>query len=820
MKQVYATGPLAASAGPTANPAVKATSTGTKPDAVQTALSFANYLPPQTNGETPAKMPVRLSFLSTANTGRVLTHVAPNGGTYFAHSLLDVPNGTDAHTAIQTWGSNQWQRHESQSGSELPELPFLPVADVLDDESVKIWLCEPTHRELLEYTFSALLSTPPSARVILAASADDVAAVVYAVTRAFPSSLTDDFTFSTYEPEPLSCRARLIGRDPGPNGADLHDNCYSDDSFGYNPVTGRKSLLPREVGFAAFAVDSLATGDFAKLDDFRGTWERLGLKDSAQFDLIDRLFRDTGEYAKYEIATIVQMPAVASWLASRPAVVRQLTEWAIDDRVFATGPYGRVVQAIRQKPEMVAKLSEAIKGAGFAAVTAGETTQAGNAFDVILPMVSPAKAASVWSELPSKIADPATLSWPMRWHLLPRLVRAKQPTPATVSTELSKWFAVPADQLADLLALELPKSHLIHATREAWKKREDGVNDTTLVSAIAKYPSIAMTVLKPEHESDADGAAKLFTALLHEAPSRPWFEDVVASASDYPKPLLNRFFEAELAAGRGDIDRIVRTQGSTILELFAGQSGLDTLGTRFLSSPPADLLNQHGILEFLKSLRDQAGISDELKERISAVLEVRAYHDQPTFTAEAMAPIAKALDLAPTPLPANTKTETFRIVAAELAKRSDGEGFQDDLESAMMHFGSTLAKGPTDLFQDILRELRHDPDFAKHPNLVTSTLAVSLGAVKSAEFAGQIDGLEPDAFAIASDAAKAGKRKLLEEIDRRSADWPKNAKAKWGFLLEAVRPRGARIGRDVFCTLFGAALVGLAWGLITVFKQP
>ena len=100
MKQVYATGPLTPAPGPTVGAAVRATSIGTKPDAVQTALSFANYLPPShSSDETLSKMPVRLSFLSTSNAGRVLTHVAPNGGTYFAHSLLDVPNGTDAHTA-------------------------------------------------------------------------------------------------------------------------------------------------------------------------------------------------------------------------------------------------------------------------------------------------------------------------------------------------------------------------------------------------------------------------------------------------------------------------------------------------------------------------------------------------------------------------------------------------------------------------------------------------------------------------------------------------------------------------------------------------
>ena len=148
-----------------------------------------------------------------------------------------------------------------------------------------------------------------------------------------------------------------------------------------------------------------------------------------------------------------------------------------------------------------------------------------------------------------------------------------------------------------------------------------------------------------------------------------------------------------------------------------------------------------------------------------------------------------------------------------LGKRADSAGFQSDLEAAMLHFGNALAKGPTDLFQDLLRELRQSPDFSRHTNLVASTLAVSLGAVESPALADRLTGLEPDAFAVASDAAKAGKRKLLDQIDRRAADWPKDAKAKWSFLREAVRPRG-RFGRDVACFAIGVVAMGLAWAVV------
>jgi hypothetical protein len=764
---------------------------------------------PQTD-LTTTPMPIRLSFLTTPDAGRVLTHVVPNGGTAYSHSLINVPAGTDAHTAIQTWGSPHWQRHEPSDGHTLPDLSFLPVADVLDDESLKVWLAEPSHRDMLEYVFTALLTAPTDARIVLAAPAGDVALVVYAVTRAFPTSLTDDLTFSTYEADPLACKARIIGRDPGRAGWDLPDACYRDGVYGYNPTSGRKALLPRDVGFAAFALQSLASGDVAQLDELRGTWQRLGLTDHAPFDLIDRIARDSGELAKYEIASAVQTPSVAVWISSRPIAVNQITEWALDDREFATGTFPKIVQAIRQRPKDLADLAQQIKQAGFDAVTAGDVNRVGNAFDVIFPLAAPAKAAGIWTELLAKFADPAKLDWPMRWHLLPRLIRSRNQSGG--SHDFSKWLDVPVEKLGELLALEIPKPLTLQAVRRTVERSESSDADMAKVArALAANPELARTVLQTSDESELDRSAKLFDALLDAAPEQPWFEELVGHASDYPAPLLNRFFESELARERVDADRVVRTHGDSLLTLFAGRSGLNTLGLRFLGNPPTDLLNNAGLLGFLSKLKEQESTGEELKSRIAAVETVRGYLDKPTFDADAMKAVAASLELNPTPLPATAKTEAFRAIARELTARADADTFPADLEAAMIHLGPVLAKGPSDLFQDLLREFRQSPSFATHHNQVSSTLAVALGAVKSPELSGQLEGLEPDAFAIASDAAKSRKRAILDAIEKRSEEWSKEARAKWGFLREAVRPPQTRYGRDAFCIAFGAALVGIGW---------
>src|SRR5271165_643430 len=101
MKQFYTVGALAGDptpgklhglhghSGPT--PVVRAASAGVRPEELQAALAVANYTTPPTLATLPDRpLPLRLALLNST-AGRVLTHTTPNGGTFFAHTLLNVP---------------------------------------------------------------------------------------------------------------------------------------------------------------------------------------------------------------------------------------------------------------------------------------------------------------------------------------------------------------------------------------------------------------------------------------------------------------------------------------------------------------------------------------------------------------------------------------------------------------------------------------------------------------------------------------------------------------------------------------------------------
>jgi hypothetical protein len=245
---------------------------------------------------------------------------------------------------------------------------------------------------------------------------------------------------------------------------------------------------------------------------------------------------------------------------------------------------------------------------------------------------------------------------------------------------------------------------------------------------------------------------------------------------------------------------------------LAGQSGLDLLGTRLLAQPPADLLADKRVLEVLARLLEAPKTGATLKRQIAAVQAVRKYLDAPTFSAESLASVAAALAATPPALPPSAKGEVRAVLAQELARRARVETVQEDLEAALTHLGGVLADSPSQLYESLLAELRQRADFGRQADVVHALLAVALGAVQSSELAGKLEGLDGHAFAVASQAARRGGKRLLNEVDRRSEAWPQAARRQWGFLLAAVRPRGLRgMLRDTSLVLAGAGAATICW---------
>ena len=826
MKQFYSAGPLSgfsvASAGgqslqaSTQLPSIKASSSGLRPEDVQTALKNTVYaLPPAWNKETSSPLPVRLALVQTPSSGRILAHVSPNGGTYFAHALLNVPTTADAQLAIKTWGSSRWQRHDPDSTGDLPELPYLPVADVLDDDTLRSWLEEPARRTMLEFVLTALLTTSSETRILLAAPAEDVARVVYAVTRLIPHNLLEEFTFSTFESDPRSGGIRLIGHDSGRLECDLPEDCFERTGVAFNLATGRRSQLKSEVPFAAFAVEALARGETTHLDELLTTWQLLGLTDPRQFDLVFRLSSGTMALTKEEATSAVLHPTLSAWIAARPSVVSQFVAWALEDANFAHSALSRLIVPLRKKTDAIARVAAEVRQAGLSALVSGDRARAANALELVLPMAAPAKANEVWAEVLSQIPEPSALSWDVRKYLLPRLVRFKHPNALATAVDraLEKWIEVPAEQLQEFLALELPKSYHV-AAAQACLSRE-GEPSTVFVRAVGTQPAVVLQLLRADKSAVLDRAAVLFEKLLSDVPDHPWFEDVLVHAETFSPAARNRLFEAALSTGRIDPEHVIRNQGSSLLNLFSGESGLNQLGRLFLTNPPTDVFTNPGLIEFLGKLKEELQVGVDVKERIAAVQVVRQFLDKPDFSDEVFKPVAAALAAVPSILPQSAKNQVLNAVSSELIKRSKWEGFQRDLELVLLQFGPVLAENTVALYRELLHRQRTHRDFGSSSHAVQAFLALALGAAQAEDVAKALEGLEGEAFAIATDAARQGGRRAIKRIDANSKTWPKPARTQWGFLVEAVRPKEiGRSLRELCIFAAGAGAATAAWFVI------
>ena len=812
---------------------VRAASAGVEPFCLRAAAGYAGYaLPPGLTAENAAKPPVRLALLSTSEAGRILCHCSWIGktsskaadfgegmevedgrnGNFFAHLLLDVPPTLDVQHAIQTWGSPLWQREDDGGGTELPEMLSLPVADKLNDAALTKYLDHPSHRAALVFVLTALLSSPPRRRIFLAAPTEHIALCIYGVTRSLPAAMLEDFTFSTYEREPLSCQARMVGTcwADGPD-IDFPSACYSDVQAAFNTISERKTELPA-VPFAEFAVEALASGKPAALDEFRNTWQRLGVKDVGLLDLIYRMARGAGTLTKEESQQALQNSALAAWIATRNDALQQFLEWALDDTAYATATFSRIVVALRQKPDALARLAQTVQDLGLAALRAGDKTRCVNALEGILPMVAPGKAAGVWDEVLAKAADSDAVTWELRWYLLPKFAKLR-PLPAgqAIDPTLAKWFRVPAAQLASLLALDLPKPYQQAAALESLSR--EGEASPIYAQALALHPTLVVPLIQQvAATSEERRGGQLFDAVLAEAPTHPWAEELLKEGRTLPPAFLDRCLESALTAGKLDAEHLVRNHGSLLLEHLAGKRSLDRLAGDFLKEPPADLITDKNLVAFLEKLAADTCLTADVRTRLDAALTLENFLRKPSLAIDELKKTAAALDLQPPLMPVAARKKILEKLAVELSNKAGAADVQDDLENVLICLGPQSEGGPATLYREILQLEPEGKLYGRQNELLHAFMAIALGAIHSTDLTHKVENLEGDAFSLAAQMTRRGRKKALARLDEKTAQWPKGARTQWTFLVKAVQPRGFQgFARDAAFFLAGAIVAGAAF---------
>jgi hypothetical protein len=789
-----------------------------RPCASSAGVTFEQLAPitPLVGLEPPASESVAsLSLLHTPGAGRFLSHgavaQASNGHARhaFSHVLLDIPATLDAHQAIMTWGSEQWQRSVADGLGQLDEALIPPVSVTLNDDVLVEFLSDEKHRELLHYLFCALIQQPAEMKIFVAAPADVVATCLYGITRALPANTLEAFTFTTFTHDPLSSPAKLVGTIPTGDDKELPPSCHDGAGVGINFFTGTKTSIDTEIFFVDFALQVLASGNFGPLDDFRSTWQRLALKDITLLDVVYRLGRGPNAISKEEAIKALQDQGLAAWVAPRTEYQDLFLNWALDDVDFATATFPRVVTVLRQKPDHLNRMASIIREAGLKAVMTGDLTKTRSSLEVLLPMVSPASGQGIWGELLQSMKTPGELSWEMQSYLLPKLARLRPLTVGqTAEEDISRWLNVPADKLGNLLGLSLSQGHQVAASLAALQQPEQ---IPAVAVALVNTPTLAMTVLGQLHQSNSGKslAPELFAQYVAKLPERGWLSDVL-QMEPLPAPtLLNRYLGIALDHGSTALEPVafVKRHGNQVLEQLGGQGNLDRLAHLLLGGQAGDYLSDPSLKSFFVGLDGKSGISGPVEERLKALLLVDRYLSEPTVRPDRLDEIAKALQLQPSLYPASMHHRLLRAALSSMGNTT----FQDELVGLLLNWGPVMG-GPSALYRECLRLCQENKLFWKNPDQIQAFLAVALDGTPSHELNSQTEGLEAEAYSLVENMVRKGGKKSWDEMNARLTDWPRAAKRQWQFLSQAVMPSNGRgVGRDLSAGAIGAVAMAVVF---------
>lgn len=314
---------------------VRAASPGLDQSKLRAASAYVAYKPPDSlprTEEAVATAPVRLALLDTPDLGRILLHSVyvgregegTRGGNFFSHLLFDGHRTVGAVEAIRLWGSDFWQGKDGNFDKVLPDAALPTNGPSADLDPTRL-LETKRGQEMLRFLLTALLLPQHgSRRIVLAASAQEVACCVYAATSVLPLGMTRELTFSTYEYAPLTSRAKIIGADPV---ADLPSACFSDSCVGFHYKSGRTSNLGGAPYFADKAVGLLASGKLSNLMGFAAWCEERQIHHVALLDLAFR-FKHVKDFTPNpeEVRLAIEHGPLGKEVLQRPSVLAVLTQ--------------------------------------------------------------------------------------------------------------------------------------------------------------------------------------------------------------------------------------------------------------------------------------------------------------------------------------------------------------------------------------------------------------------------------------------------------------------------------------------------------------
>jgi GTPase-associated protein 1, N-terminal domain type 2/GTPase-associated protein 1, middle domain len=423
--------------------------------------------------------PYCLSLLDVADT-RILVHKVYIGkdaygrpGVHFIHLLEGLPHTFLAQNAIQFWKSPFWQQSDRDPSMIDCELKQIASIQELSPGSLDRYALKALEEELL-FIIQAYLSLQPQQKLYIAAQPEQVAALIWGLTRSLPPVLQHRLTFSTYERDAHDVDALVIGSCWSPDiQHDFPSQCYEKQGLALNSYSGKRSLLEGatlEASYARFATSCLTSANGQRLDELLRIANEMGISDVGSLLVLYELFT-AKSLARDRMTKLLETFELAAGLLAQEGIQDSIFQLTRDDPQWWS-EHGKKAIAIlraRQHNERgmsvvpgLNSLAERAATKAASALLSGDKKTCDACLLVLFEAAPVGTNPAPWlhllhhfvSSIETGAFQPSELkNWELRAWLLKNWASAAQ----SIDTQLIlPWLQVSWEELQLLLSLPLP----------------------------------------------------------------------------------------------------------------------------------------------------------------------------------------------------------------------------------------------------------------------------------------------------------------------------------------------------------------------------
>lgn len=683
---------------------IRAASATLKSDFRRMLLPHIGYrLPAGFDEDTlPEQAPFRLALLNVGES-RVLISSVHSGrdpttnrsGNFFSHTITDLAPRVEAKHAASLFQADFWVSCDHEGPTEIPELGELPASPSAAQFRLKEFAIE--HADTIKFILRGLLSLPNDQRLFIVAPPEVIAKAAMVVNDLLPPGMRSSLTFSTYEREPLSSPARIVGsywRDPS---LDLEPVCYNSAGLALNTLSGRYSQTPEMSPFANFAVSCFEQGRVDDLNAFYDRSSEFSLLNVDSIELAYRLGSTTELLSRDDFIAAMGFPDTMRRVCSREGVVDQAVKWAVEDPHFREQHFANCRRYFSDS-----QLINAIAQQAAAELQRGDLTAAQVAMEDLPPLVSQNDPGQAFAEEISQLLNGVQLPQTAVDYVIPRILQW-----SSAPKIRDQWLATSPAKLKAFLELPISEEDKLRACELVLKRSLEKPNATALSAIAICLPRVCELLERRGKEAiwhktccgllksavpasvTAKDDAGLFARGVNMVRSIAGSQFAPAATTTF-MGRIHHLYDKERLSGSlfeialGSLFQLPEFSASAFLASTVNHWITDTqqgdayklLGTRLLNAATMAFKNEatrRFMLEFARSSAAQQ-LSTETRNKIEDLKTLAEFVERPTLSAVGLACILRGLrHFSDTAEQKACHTWLIQIISQELLKCSTPE---------------------------------------------------------------------------------------------------------------------------------------------------